>query len=101
MSGPGAPDDRLELTYVTAPSCRLCEHGRTVLAELGERYALSVREVDLLSEEGRRLVAAARVAFPPGLFADGRLLAHGRLSVRALDNELAALGVAATARQGR
>ena len=92
----------LELVYVTAPSCRLCEHGSRVLEELQERFAMSVREVDLLSDEGRRLVVVGRVAFPPALFAEGRLLAHGRLSSGALQRELASLGATelTTDRQG-
>lgn len=99
MTSHGRP---LELVYVTAPSCRLCEHGSKVLDELQARFAMRVREVDLLSDEGRQLVAAGRVAFPPALFADGRLLAHGRLSTRALGRELVTLGTAelTTDRQG-
>lgn len=81
----------LELTYVTAPGCRLCEHGLGVLAELRERFALVVREVDLLSEEGRHLASTGRIAFPPALFHGDRLLAHGRLSPSALERQLAQL----------
>ena len=85
------PNDRLEITFLTAPDCRHCEHGRAVLAELAARLPLSVREVDLLSEEGRRLVAAGRVAFPPALFVGDRVIAHGRLSLGALERDLAPL----------
>ena len=88
--------DRLEITFLTAPDCRHCEHGRAVLAELAARLPLTVREVDLLSEEGRRLVAVGRVAFPPALFVGGRVIAHGRLSQRALERDLAPLVTTAT-----
>lgn len=88
----------LELTYVTAPSCRLCEHGRGVLAGLEERFALVIREVDLLSEEGRHLAATGRIAFPPALFLGDRLLAHGRLSSSALERQLAQLVASSPAR---
>jgi hypothetical protein len=74
----------LPVTYVTAPSCHYCEHGRTVLAALDQRIPLDVREVPLDSEEGRRLLATHRFAFPPAVIVDGRLVAHGRLSARRL-----------------
>lgn len=88
---PTAPVGDLELVFLTAPNCRLCERGRVVLAELAAELRLSVRETDLLSGEGRRLVAAARVPFPPAVFVGGRLLAHGRLSARSLARQLTAL----------
>lgn len=74
----------VQVTYVTAPACHYCEHGRTVLAELAERIPLEVREVALDSDEGRRLLATHRFAFPPAVIVDGRLVAHGRLSARRL-----------------
>ena len=101
MRPPDEPMAPLELTYVTAPSCRLCEHGWSVLTDLQGRFAVSVREVDLLSDEGRHLVATSRVAFPPALFVGEDLLAHGRLSARALERELADLGVGSFATDGQ
>lgn len=74
----------MQVTYVTAPACHYCDHGRAVLAELAERVPLEVREVSLDSVEGRQLLAAHRFAFPPAVIVDGRLLAHGRLSARRL-----------------
>lgn len=74
----------LQLTYVTAPACHYCDHGRTVLAEIAERVPLEVRDVPLDSEEGRHLLAVHRFAFPPAVIVDGRLIAHGRLSARRL-----------------
>lgn len=82
------PAVQLELTYLTAPNCRLCVHGRAVLDDLAIRLPISIREVDLLSEEGRQLVAVGRVPFPPALFLDGRAIAHGRLSARRLERQL-------------
>lgn len=74
----------LRVTYVTAPACHLCDHGRQVLAELGERLPLDVAEIDLGSAEGRQLLATHRFAFPPAVIVDGTLIAHGRLSARRL-----------------
>jgi hypothetical protein len=94
---PGAsePRDRrssvVEVVLLTAPDCHLCVHGRKVLDGLAEHLPLAVREVDLLSDEGRRLLAVSRVPFPPAALVGGRLLAHGRLSARSLTRQLAAV----------
>ena len=74
----------LKVTYVTAPACHLCDHGRQVLAELRARLPLDVAEIDLDSAAGRQLLATHRFAFPPAVIVDGRLIAHGRLSARRL-----------------
>lgn len=74
----------VQVTYVTAPACHHCDQGRSVLAALGERIPLDVREVTLDSVEGRQLLATHRFAFPPAVIVDGRLIAHGRLSARRL-----------------
>lgn len=78
----------VQVVYVTAPSCHYCEHGRAVLTQLGERVPLDVREVTLDSPEGRQLLATHRFAFPPAIIVDGRLIAHGRLSMRRLARQL-------------
>lgn len=88
---PAAADrgrNAVQIVYVTAPDCRLCAHGRRVLEQLTGDFELSVRDVDLLSSEGRRLIAGARVPFPPAVFVDDRLVAHGRLSTRSLARQL-------------
>ncbi|MGH7377388.1 MAG: glutaredoxin family protein [Candidatus Methylomirabilales bacterium] len=81
----------IALTLLTQPDCGPCSHGRAVLAELSGEFPLTVREVDLHSEEGRRLAAEHRLMFAPGLIADGKLIAHGRLSQRALRRDLTRL----------
>lgn len=78
----------VQVTFVTAPACHYCAHGRTVLAELADRIPLEVREVGLDSDEGRELLTVHRFAFPPAVIVDGRLLAHGRLSTRRLERLL-------------
>ncbi len=74
----------IAVTYVTAPTCHLCDHGRQVLDELALRVPLEVTEVDLHSRQGRQLLATHRFAFPPAVIVDGHLIAHGRLSTRRL-----------------
>jgi len=79
---------RVAVTYVTAPACHLCEHGREVLAELAATYPLEIREVALHSPEGREALMASRAPFPPLVLLDGRPVAHGRLSSRHLAHVL-------------
>jgi thiol-disulfide isomerase/thioredoxin len=79
----------IDVVYVTAPRCHFCERGRTVLADLADRYPLQVREVALTSEEGREIAARSRVPYPPVVLVDGHLAGYGRLSARGLDRFLA------------
>jgi hypothetical protein len=74
----------ITITYVTAPACHLCDHGRQVLDDLDRHLPLQVVEVDLHSDQGRQLLATHRFAFPPAVIVDGALIAHGRLSARRL-----------------
>ena len=71
------------LVLLTAPDCHLCEHGKTVLAELGASW----REVDERSPEGQGIAATAP-PLRPVLYADGRVLGYGRLSVKRLRKQL-------------
>jgi hypothetical protein len=74
----------IDLVLLTAPGCHLCTHGQDVLDAVSRTVDVTVREVDLLSDEGRDLAAGARLPFPPGLFVGQQLIAHGRLSARHL-----------------
>ena len=74
----------IALTLLTQSDCPSCVAGKNVLAELAWEFALHVDEIDVKSEEGRALAFEQRLAFTPGLIANGRLIAHGRLSKRAL-----------------
>lgn len=79
----------IELTLLTQPDCGPCAHGKAVLDELSRDFTLHIREIDLRTEEGSGLAAEYRLMFAPGLIAGGRLVAHGRLSKRALRRDLA------------
>jgi glutaredoxin len=70
----------VQITLLTQTSCALCELAKAILACLGDEYPLSVTEVDLRSDEGRRLAAQAGVMFAPGVLVDGRPFSYGRLS---------------------
>ena len=81
----------IELTLLTQPDCAWCDHGKRLLADLDREIPLRVEEVDLHTEQGRRLAAEHRLIFAPGLIAEGRLIAHGRFSARALRRDLTRL----------
>lgn len=78
------------VTLLTDSGCGLCDHAKDVLARVNQEYPLTVREIALPSEEGRRLARDAGVMFPPGVIIDGQLFAHGRLSEKNLRRHLAA-----------
>ncbi|MFX1821322.1 hypothetical protein PV768_16200 [Pseudarthrobacter sp. CC4] len=81
----------IKLILLTQADCTWCSDSRQLLASLSREFPLSIDEVDLNSGQGSRLAAAHRLLFAPGLIADGRLIAHGRLSGRALRRDLARL----------
>lgn len=78
----------IALTLLTQQDCAWCHDGRRLLSDLAEEYPLVIEEVDLASDHGRLLATEHRLVFAPGLIADGRLIAHGRLSPRALRRDL-------------
>jgi thiol-disulfide isomerase/thioredoxin len=84
----------IDVVYVTAERCHFCDRGRTVLAELAQRYPLRIREVALTSEEGRELAARWRVPYPPIVLIGGRLTGYGRLSAKALERTVVSAAVA-------
>lgn len=79
----------LEVTLVTAEACHFCEDGQALLAEMSATYDISVRLIDMMSDEGRELVVAHRMPFPPLLLIDGTMFGYGRISSRKLDKYLA------------
>lgn len=89
--GHRAADGRppIELILVVGDGCHLCDHGREVLASLGDELPLRVREVMLDSPEGRDLAERVPLVFPPILIRAGTVLSYGRLSERRLRKELA------------
>ena len=73
-----------QITLLTQTSCGLCRLATEILARLGDEYPLLVTEVELGSDEGRRLAGDAGVLFAPGVLVDGQPFSHGRLSERKL-----------------
>jgi hypothetical protein len=62
----------------------MCELAKGILDRLESEYPLSVTEVDMRTDLGRRLAADAGVLFAPGVLVDGRPFSYGRLSERKL-----------------
>lgn len=87
-----------QIILLTQPDCALCEHAKQVLARVGADVPLTIEEIDLRSDTGRRLAAYAGVLFAPGVLLDGQTFGCGRLSERKLRKTLArAADPAATA----
>lgn len=75
----------LPVVVVTAPACHFCEEATEHLAEVAARHSLDLREVEITSPEGARLVAEHRPALNPLVLVDGRFFSAGRLPRRKLD----------------
>lgn len=68
------------IVLLTKEGCLPCRRVKRILAELaGEMAGVSVAEVDLLSDEGRRLALAHGIAYPPAVFVKGKLLGYGKI----------------------
>ena len=107
MLDPDRHDPRpVEVVLVTAHRCHFCEEARKLLEDLGGRYPLAIREVELESDEGIALATRFRVPFPPVVLLNGAFFGNGRISRRkltkALDEAIGAGGpVSPTAAPGR
>lgn len=78
-----------EIVLLTKEDCHFCEQAKDVLARLGRDYDLSVRELQLESDEGQTLAARSGALFPPVVFLNGEAFSYGRLSERKLRKALA------------
>lgn len=68
-----------DVIVVTSPACHLCEDALEALAEFAPEHGLSVREVGILSPEGKELADRFRPPMPPAVIVDGVLFSSGRL----------------------
>jgi glutaredoxin len=69
-------------------NCVLCEQAKEVLARVADDFPLVVEEIDLGSEQGRRLAQRGGVMFAPGTFVDDQMFGFGRLSEKKLRRAL-------------
>ncbi len=81
----------IAVTLLTQPDCPWCTDGKALLAALSDDFPLNIVEVDLHSGPGQALATEYRLMFAPGLIAGGHLIAHGRLSKRALRRDFTRL----------
>ncbi len=78
----------VEIMLVTASRCHYCDDAKSLLEALRETYPLSIREIELTSDEGAAIVGRYRAPFPPVLVIDGEYFGHGRISHRKLGRAL-------------
>jgi len=90
-----------QVTLLTQSDCSLCEHAKQVLARVAAEHPLQVIEIDLASAAGHELALTGRVLFAPGVFLDGEVFSHGRLSERKLRHALAARRAVPAAIEGK
>lgn len=81
----------IAITLLTQDDCAFCDHAKQVLKSIAADYSIQVTEIDLASDEGRRLAEQAVVLFAPGLLINGRPFGHGRISERKLRRMLRTL----------
>lgn len=77
-----------EVVVLSSPGCHLCEDALRALGDLAREFHLSVREVDMTSAEGARLIEVHRPLMPPAVIVDDRLFSVGRLPRKKLRREL-------------
>lgn len=80
-----------DVILLTQDDCPWCEQAKGALDRLEGDLVGEIREVDLRSDEGRRLAEEHRVLFAPGVICNDQLVVYGRVSERALRRRLARL----------
>ena len=91
----------IEITIVQGPACHLCQDAAATIGELGRTLPVTLRTVQVTSQEGRELLGRTRAQLLPIVLVDGELLGWGRLSRGKLAARLAALGPPAQAQEVR
>jgi thiol-disulfide isomerase/thioredoxin len=96
MTGPrnAAP---VEITIVQAPGCHFCDDAHEAVQGLAADYPVSLRLVDVRSDQGLRLVGRHRPAMNPLVLVNGDFFSAGRLprgKLRKLLDRLLSDGIA-------
>lgn len=78
----------IEILLLTQSECAFCKQARAILERLEDGYDLSVKTLDIGSQEGERVARAGGILFPPGIFVNGEAFSYGRLSERKLQKYL-------------
>ena len=77
-----------DITTLVQGDCAFCDHAREILARLENEYPLTVRTIDIDTDEGRRLAQEGGIMFAPGIFINDEPFSYGRLSERKLRKHL-------------
>ena len=85
----GIRGDTIEVIVVSSPACHFCEEAVEALQELHAEFPLSVRVVDIRSEEGAAVERQHRPPMPPVVLVDGEFFSFGRLPRKKLRKFLA------------
>jgi glutaredoxin len=78
----------LRVTLLTQDACTFCDDAKSILGRLAEDHPIRVVELDMATDEGRRVAEGAGVLFPPGILFGDEPIAYGRPSERRLRREL-------------
>jgi glutaredoxin len=78
----------IEITLLVQHDCHYCDHAKQILHAVSRDFSLRVNEIDLASDEGKRLAEHAGVLFAPGVLVGGQPFSFGRLSERKLRRAL-------------
>lgn len=78
----------LQVTLLTQEACASCDDAKSILGRLADDHPIRIIEVDMATDEGRRLAERAGVLFPPGILFGDEPITYGRPSERRLRREL-------------
>lgn len=78
----------MEVTLLTQDDCAFCDAAKVLLDRLSSEFPLSIRTLDMRSEDGRRMAVEGGILFPPGVFLEGTAVSYGRPSERRLRREI-------------
>ncbi len=70
----------VKVLLVTSEGCKPCSRVKRILGELQAHMPnLSVEEVEMSSPAGSKLAMENGVLYPPAVFIEGKLFAHGKV----------------------
>ncbi len=79
----------MDVVIVTKTDCHFCEMATEILGRLRSEFGLTIRHVDLASEDGKLIVQKFGLLLPPGILIGDELVSYGRPSERKLRREFA------------
>ncbi|MGH2797817.1 MAG: glutaredoxin family protein [Thermoleophilaceae bacterium] len=82
----------IEVLLLTAPGCHWCDEAQALIDRLASEFELRTATCSTEDDEGRGLVVAGGILFPPAIFVNGQFLQYGRPSERKLRARLAEVG---------